>query len=268
MANFETLNDVRNEMNALVGRVDAADFVAVIRATLSEFEYQGLNVLGIVQEIYRRGLAGGRTRENVQQDVLSMILLFLSRGNNVDKMLLRTNEAGRVRINALKLLYRLANNVGRGGNAVVTLSRVAAVFPVATLKLLANGEVNIPRAVTLAVAEFGANFPKQMQTVIAAAVFPRGNNGSQLMKALLLYLIEENKLLSNVGGVPDHDILLRVIPFARASFVSSIVPNGDRPNICIGIGLLTAELQPSGSLNVAINTFNQRFPNADLNFIV
>lgn len=224
MAAINSLVDVRSEMNELVVRVDSQDFATILRNTLAEFEYQGLNVMGIVQEIFRRGAVGGRTKQDIQSDISSMIILFLCRGNNVDKMLQKTNETGKVRIAGLKQLYRLSNNAGRGGNTVVTLSRVAAVFLVVTLKMLSNSDVNIPRAVTLASSDSGDNFPKAMQTVIAAAVFPKEIIDLSVMKALLLYLIEENKLLSNVAGALDSDILARVIPFARASLVSSIAP--------------------------------------------
>lgn len=121
-------------------RASEDSFLSIIQSTLAEFEYQGLNVIGIVQELYRRGSVASKTKDAIQSDISSMILLFLSRGNNVDKVLLRTNEVGKVRINNLKTIYKLANNVGRGGNTVITLSRIAAVFHVVTLKLLSTAE--------------------------------------------------------------------------------------------------------------------------------
>lgn len=223
-------------------------------------------MIGIVQEIYKRGSIAGKAKEAIQSDVSSMILLFLSRGNNVDKMLLRTNDVGRTRINTLKTTYKLANNVGRGGNSIITLSRVAAVYPVVTLKLLSTVGANIPRAVSLSATDFGADFPRQMQTVIAAAIFPKGALGVQLMKALLLYIIEENKLLSNVGNASDADILQKVTPFARASFVSGIVGHTDRLVICTELGL-TDGANRSTRITVAVNTFNQKYPVFDLSFI-
>lgn len=77
-----------------------------------------------------------------------------------------------------------------------------------------------------------------MQTVIAAAVFPRGQVGVSLMKALLLYLIEENKLLGGTTTSSDQETLTKVIPFARASFVSSIVSQGDRLKVCAALDLV------------------------------
>lgn len=265
-SSFNTLTDVQREMNDIIQSISVDSFALVVQSTLAAFEYQGLNVLSIVKELYSRGAAVNRTSKEVQGDVISMILLFLSRGNNIDKMLTRTNEEGRVKINNLKLVYRLSNRVGGGGNEIITLSRVAAVFPVVTLKLLANPSFSIPRAVTLSPSEFGENFPGTMQTVIAAAVFPKGQIGVSLMKALLLYLIEENKLLGGTSALSDQETLLKVIPFARASFVSSIVNQGDRLKICAGLGLVIGN-NTDPNLAVAINTFSGRFPGADLNFI-
>lgn len=261
--------DVREEMNLILAAIEETDFKQVLKQALVEFEYQGLNVAGIAKEIYRRGLAGSRNIESVRKDVSLMILLFLGRGNNIDKMLTRTNDAGKLRITALKTTYAIANRVGRGGNTVITLSRVAAVFPLVTLQILADDEVVVPRAVTLSAENFGLAFPKQMQTVVAAAVFPKGAIGSSLMKALLLYLIEENKLLSTENFTNDQEILTKVIPYARASFVSSVILDNSRLGICKTLNLVTkdANPQPAASLQIAINTFNHKYPQADLSFI-
>lgn len=263
---INTLNDVRTEMNILIQMVEADDFTAILRNSLAEFEYQGLDVLSIVREIFSRGNRTGKSRIEIQRDVTTMIILFLCRGNNVDKMLLKTNDAGRTRISALQQVYGLANNVGRGGNSVITLSRVAAVFPAATLKVLNNAGANIPRAVTLPASDFGNDFPKAMQTVIAAAIFPRTGLGVSLMKALLLYLIEENKLLSNVAGMSNADILAKVIPFARASFVSSIILENDRNRLCTDIGFIVGT-QVAAGIATAVTAFTQKYPNVDLSFV-
>lgn len=265
-SSFTSLTDVQREMNNLIQAISVDSFAITVQNTLTAFEYQGLNVLSIVKELYSRGAATNKTTAEVQGDVIAMILLFLSRGNNIDKMLTRTNEEGRIKINNLKLVYRLSNRVGGGGNEIITLSRVAVVFPVVTLKLLANPAFSIPRTVTLAPSEFGENFPGTMQTVIAAAVFPRGQVGISLMKALLLYLIEENKLLGGTSASSDQETLTEVIPFARASFVSSIVSQGDRLKVCAALDLVIGN-NANPNLIVAINTFSGKFPGADLNFI-
>lgn len=75
-----------------------------------------------------------------------------------------------------------------------------------------------------------------MQIVIAAAIFSRSNAGRVLMKALLLYLIEENKLLGQDRAGDDTTILNRVIPYARASFVSSIFQAEKRLEACTMMG--------------------------------
>ncbi|QEM39251.1 capsid [Guadeloupe mosquito phasivirus] len=267
MVDIRDMNTVRDEMNNILTLIETAEFTALLRQSLSEFEYQGLNVTGIAREIYRRGLVGNRTPESVRKDVSTMIILFLSRGNNVDKMITRTNDAGKIRITTLKNTYNIANRVGNGGNTIITLSRVAAVFPLVTLGMLANPQLAVPRAVTLSADDFGLVFPRQMQTVISAAIFPKSILGSSLMKALLLYLIEENKLLSNEHFNNDQEILAKVIPFARASFVSSVIVN--RVESCQSLGLLTTEepIQIPASIAVAVNTFTRKFPQTDLNFI-
>lgn len=114
-----------------------------------------------------------------------MVLLFLSRGNNVDKMLLRTNDVGRARISGLKTVYKLVNNVGRGENAVITLSRVAAVFPVVTLKLLATDGANIPRAVSLLAIDFGVRLPQAHVNCYSSSSLPQRTNWSSADEGLI-----------------------------------------------------------------------------------
>lgn len=58
-----------------------------------------------------------------------------------------------------------------------------------------------------------------MQTVIVAFLFPKRDTGRKLMKALLLYLIGENKLLSTESLGDDKAMLAKVMLYARASFV-------------------------------------------------
>lgn len=94
----------------------------------------------------------------------------------------------------------------RGAANGITLSRVAASFPITTLRILGNADVVIPRAVTLPAA-FGQTFPRQMQTVIAASIFPAGDIGKTLMKALLLYMIEENKVIGEQSNANAADVL-------------------------------------------------------------
>lgn len=163
----------------MLKNLSAEGFLTTLRNNLNDFEYQGLNVLGLINEIYRRGTAAGGDFVSIRSDIVTMIILFLSRGNNVDEMITRTNDAGVLKIRNLKQVYSLMNNVGRGGNTILTLSRVASVFPIVTIGILNIEEVNIPRAVTLPVADFGQHFPKTMQTVIAGAVFPNGDGDNE-----------------------------------------------------------------------------------------
>lgn len=227
---FNSLDDVRAEMDAIARLFDDDTFRAELESSITDFEYQGLNVLALANQIMRRAKAANV--DDAKKDIVSMILLFLCRGNNVDKMVSRTTDKGKARIMSFKTIYGLVNNVGRGGNTVLTLSRVAAVFPLITIRLLSMSDLNIPRAVLLPTTDFGEKFPKTMQTVIAAALFPRSALGKDLMRALLLYLIEENKLLGQDKTGDDAMILAKIIPYARASHVSSIFPVGKRNQVC------------------------------------
>ncbi|AMA19448.1 nucleocapsid protein [Phasivirus baduense] len=266
---FQNMTQIMAETRLILDSIEADNFRDTAIALIQSYEYQGLDVRSLIKTIYSRGLAAGRPVAGVREDIWKMILLFLCRGNNISKMLTRSKDDIVVNIRAFKTNYQLQDKVGTGGSDRVTLSRVAAVFPGVTLKLLSDENISasIPRAVSLSIIDFGENFPKVMQTVIVASVFPKSSTGKTLMKALLLYMIEENKLLSrNTSTQNDNAILIEVMKYAKASFMSTILPFDER--------LVAAErhhLIVQGSASAAIvpaaNTFDRKYPNADLTFM-
>lgn len=48
---FNDLSDIRSEMNEFEQMIKHNDFIEIIRSTLAEFEYQGLNVLFLTNEL-------------------------------------------------------------------------------------------------------------------------------------------------------------------------------------------------------------------------
>nr|QLJ83477.1 nucleoprotein [Broome phasivirus 1] len=266
---FNNMQQIMEETRTILDAIEAADFKDTALNLIQSYEYQGLDVKSLIRTIYTRGQNGGKQLAAIRGDIWRMILLFLCRGNNITKMLTRSKEDIVVSIRGLKTTYQLQDKVGTGGSDRVTLSRVAAVFPGVTLKLLADENISnaIPRAVSLSSIDFGERFPKVMQTVIVASVFPKSEVGKSLMKALLLYMIEENKLLSrNNTTQNDNAILVEVMKYAKASFMSTILPFDERieaaekHNIIVR-GNVAANIMP------ATTTFERKYPNADLTFM-
>nr|QRW42056.1 MAG: nucleoprotein [Niwlog virus] len=255
---------VRQIIERISGLLDANDWATTLQNIVTRYEYQGLNVLQVVQSIYASGARRGRTPAIIDGNIVEMVCLFLTRGNNLRKMVERSSEAGATSINDLRVTYGLVERA-RGAANGITLSRVAASFPIITLRILANPDVIIPRAVTLPAA-FGQNFPRQMQTVIAASIFPSGDNGKTLMKALLLYMIEENKVIGEQRNANPQDVLTRIIPFAKASYVSSIIPAGDRVDACTTVDLIVAGAV-AGSVTPAALNFEASYPGTNLSFM-
>lgn len=259
---------VRGIVNRISQMLDAPKWTENLQSMITKYEYQGLNVLQVVQSIYASGAANGRSPAAIDVNVVEMICLFLTRGNNLRKMAERSSEAGNATIRDLRDIYGLVERA-RGAANGITLSRVAASFPIITLRILANPTVAIPRAVVLPAA-FGQNFPRQMQTVIAAAVFPAGANGKTLMKALLLYMIEENKVIGEQRNANPADVLNRIIPFAKASYVSSIIPADERDAVSRSVNLIVGPEDAStvtGAITPAALHFDATYPGTNLNFM-
>lgn len=89
---FSTLDDVRAEMDEISELIGSSEFLKELKSKISE--YQGLNVLPIANQIRARAAAA-------RSNCLAMIMLFLCRGNNIGKMVIRTTDKGRVRITEL-----------------------------------------------------------------------------------------------------------------------------------------------------------------------
>lgn len=266
--NFDSLEAVSQETALIISSINEADFATKALTAITNFEYQGLDVKAIIKALYTRGAEKGRTGEQIREDIWRMILLFLCRGNNLKKMLERSKAEIVGVIRGFKNNYNLVDQVGRGGSDKITLSRVAAVFPGVTLALLAHPTISpsIPRAVSLPISDFGNNFPKVMQTVIVASILPKSPVGISLMKALLLYMIEENRLLSKVRNQTNEMILDEVIKFAKASFSSNVLPFDQRTEVCERHGIIVSNA-PAASTVTATSTFDRKYANIDFNFM-
>lgn len=266
---FADMKAVEEQTRLIMNTIEAAGFESKAIAVIGDYEYQGLDIRAIIRAIYQRGTAAGRSADQIRDDIWRMALLFLCRGNNIEKMMARSKDDTAAAIRIFKTTYQLQDKVGRGGADRVTLSRVAAVFPGVTLALLANDKISkfIPRAVSLSSGDFGSDFPKVMQTVIVAAIFPKGDEGISLMKALLLYMIEENKLLSkNTSTQGDEAILTEVIKYAKASFMSTVLALKDRVEISTKYGILVNE-KVAANIVPARQTFDRKHPNVDFTFM-
>lgn len=85
------------------------------------------------------------------------------------------------------------------------------------------------------------------------------------MKALF-YLIEENILLDQVKEGDNQTILVRVIPYARVSFVSSVFSDQKRKEACISLKLIVSG-SVSGDVAPAVNISSTKFALENLSFI-
>nr|BEK62752.1 MAG: nucleoprotein [Anopheles phasivirus 2] len=272
-----TMTDLRREIQTINSLMDTLDWKETMLKHMEEFDYQGLNLEKICQTIFARGKSAGKNKSAIHYDITYMITLFLTRGNNIDKMLAKTSDAGVAKISACKTTYGLVSNVGKGGSNVITLSRVASTFSLITCRTLTRDDLPVPRAVNLSTSHFGEEFPKCMQTVIVASLIPKTEIGRQLMKALLLYLIEETKLLSSERLGDDKDILAKVCPYARASFMSNLYDHPTRVTACVSLGLINEVAEPGSkpekktlvinpNVSPAVNTFSSKYPTEKLSF--
>jgi hypothetical protein len=106
------------------------------------FAFEGFNAESVVKAIEKRMLAVGiKTAEAVEQELLDMIYIGLSRGNIRDPSVKRTGTAGATRILELAKRYKILLRKKKGetmprGNNDISFVRVVQCYPTFVAKYL------------------------------------------------------------------------------------------------------------------------------------
>lgn len=113
-------------------------------------------------------------REEMMRDVCFLIMVFLQRGSNWDKMTTKTNADMVKILNLLKDKYDIDTNIREARKAipaeVVTIPRIAACFPLRTLQFLAMGTGRV--IVDISQITNVPGIPLWMQHNACASAFP------------------------------------------------------------------------------------------------
>jgi hypothetical protein len=90
------------------------------------FQYLGYNPVPFLEAFWKKH---GK-EPALLSDLKNLLILFLLRGPNIDKMTKKMSEAGRNMVTALQNKYQIRKNAADTNPNEVTLPRLAAAFPV------------------------------------------------------------------------------------------------------------------------------------------
>lgn len=244
-----------------------------MKAWLRDIRYTGFDPVVIVSIMK----AYNTCPEAFSCDIAALVSLFLMRGTSIvlDKKLKKMGSVGSAKVKSLVQEYRIMAKVTdhpEQSLTVITLSRIAASFPLTTLSLLKTHAKTIERPVSI--KQMGRtgfpDYPPAARTSTAFAVVEEHSKGTEaLIKAILHYQILESRALMtkaerlavgklDAAGKITH--LAAEVDNARtyglAAFNTVLIPQPSRAALCTKLFGVIAE----GTKTVWITKFKELYP--------
>lgn len=218
-----------------------------IRTIIEEFVYVGFDVLAFVAAL--KGCEADS--QKFKNDLVSMIILFLSRGNSVTNMKKKMGQAGRSKLDNLISTYAIKPRVGDNSNPnVVTLARVATSFTYVTAKILDSTSLTLPYNIQL---EFDS-CPKSLSLSSIFSLLPlpfQVYNKGELENLIGACLYCQYKQYTVINGKNKQkltdpvEIGNHIITYAVISYRSNVYTNEQRLEHSINLKYFENEPKPS-----------------------
>nr|WFD55793.1 MAG: nucleocapsid protein [Qingdao tick uukuvirus]WFD55797.1 MAG: nucleocapsid protein [Qingdao tick uukuvirus] len=204
------------------------DFSTALITNLVElYAFQGFDPVAIHLEILRCAKDAGR---QWKEDVRSMIVLNVTRGNKVSKMGSRMTEKGKAELNKLIAAYKLKDT--KPGAKDITLARVANVHGPTTCKILQYVADRLP--VTLEFMErLVPGYPVcMMHPSFAGLINPSLPEYKAIVSAHSLYLLEFARVINPNKPKDRESVVASFTQPLAAAIASSFFPD-DRKNLIL-----------------------------------
>lgn len=162
---------------------------AIIEELKAAYEYQGFNARVVAEQMALKGVSKVHEKEGTKvgayMDRLTLVVIGLMRGANLDKVRKGMKEVNKSRLNTLVRHYGLQSKPV--DTAAITLPRVVATFPGMAIDVLKAVEVGPVRHSTM--TGIVANCPGEMMFSAFPSLIPRDvpNVSEVLLSAYLLY---------------------------------------------------------------------------------
>ncbi|AIU95030.1 nucleoprotein [Silverwater virus] len=217
------------------------------------YAYQGFDPAVIQAEIVKRATAKNR---DWKKDVRNMIILNVTRGNKLDKMMSKMTEEARKEVQTLRSVYNLKDT--KPGAKDITLARVANVHGASTCSLLQLVAENLPVPLSF-MNSLSPNYPVAMMHTSFGGLINDGLNDAQdIIDAHKLYLIEFSKVINRAGGKSVHDIEESFrIPLASA-IASQFMRDEQKNAILTKLGIVGVNLTAAPGVKAAAQVYRQR----------
>lgn len=223
-----------DEIRAFTSKIIAVnDLENYLPQILADTAYQGFDpraMASVLRAISKEAKDYEADADPFYLDMAFLIILFLQRGTSVidPKKMGTMSKTAKVKVAYLKKKYAIKSRVGDANKCeAITLSRIAACFPLATCKIMKEGEISRPVSHETMTAIY-PGYPKFLRNSCFFTVFYEGGRDAGVLKALLHYQYLEGRVINQKK--PDQrekskeDAIEDVIKYAAASFRSDLVP--------------------------------------------
>lgn len=231
---------------------DYAISPAIIEELKAAYEYQGFDAKVVAEQMAARGVSKVHEKEGSKvgayMDRLTLVVIGLMRGANLDKVRKGMKEANKSKLDTLVRHYGLQSKPV--DTAAITLPRVIATFPGLAMDVLKVVEMGPVRHLTM--TGLVENYPRQMMFSAFPSLIPRdiADVTEVLLSAYLLYQ-HQVSLVINKDNAQKQQASLE--GFARAAMESNYVTQRQRVLRLVEEGWLHIE-NGKVSLTPAVST--------------
>ncbi|AEL29671.1 nucleocapsid [Odrenisrou virus] len=204
-----------------------------------EFSFNGFDPNSIMKLIIERGGATWK------EDAKVMIVIGVTRGNKIKKMMDRMSEEGRAKLKQLVDKYKLKES--SPGAKDLTLSRIAAVLAPWTVQALRVLETKLP--VTGATMDsLSQNYPRALMHSAAGGLLDPTLDEScftALLQAHSLYLDCFSRLINPpLRSKTKQEVAQSFSSALQAAYSSNFFSSGQKRQILQHMGLIDGNMKP------------------------
>nr|AJQ19486.1 nucleocapsid [Arumowot virus] len=227
--------------------IDASELIALAE----EFSFNGFDPNAIMKLILERGGV------NWKEDAKMMIVIGITRGNKIKKMMDRMSEEGKTKLKYLVDKYKLKE--ASPGARDLTLSRVAAVLAPWTVQALRVLENKLP--VTGATMDsLSLNYPRALMHSAAGGILDPGLGDAcfgALLQAHSLYLDTFSRLINPpLRSKSKQEVAQSFSSALQAAYSSNFFSPAQKRQILQTMGLIDMNLQPTKAVLDAAGIYN------------
>lgn len=228
-------DEVRTLSTKIETMAALADYWDII---VRDTRYVGFDARVIATILWRTSAAHGDGEQGVANvfyaDMAFLIVLFLQRGTSVidHKKIGTMAQKTKKKVAVLKKKYGIIAKIANAKkDTAITLSRIAACFPLIACRAMAEGNIDRPVATESMAKEF-RNFPKFLRNSCFFSLFYEGGKMTGIVMALLAYQFAEGEVINQKNAdykkKNKDEKMEDVIKYAHATYKSGVVSIPDR----------------------------------------